>query len=107
MPEAPVDEDAVHEEDAESPWPEFIEGARCRVEQRPEYTRLIARCTHHRDSARRRNVGADQIATLGPREPVAFLAVWLLSGANCTREEHPRVKPDMAEQRARLEANPR
>ena len=53
----------------------------------------------------RRNTGVRQTATLGVKEPLAYLGAWLATGINfSSREEHARFKPSAAQTREYAES---
>ena len=103
-------EDVVDAEPSGAPassWPSTLEGVHLGLEVRPgQYERLAVRCRYHTDCTKRRNTGAAQTTSLGPREPLAFLATWLQAGSSCSRAEHRVLRPALADQRAWLESHP-
>ena len=89
-------------------WPSAIEGGRLTIEDRTHlpggYHRLVVKCPWHVACMKRRNTNL--CSSLGVREPLAFLAVWVQAGEGLSSGDHRRHLPSMAEQRRWLEANP-
>lgn len=70
---------------------------------RAGYLRCVLRCEHHANCFKKRNAGENQTKELGPRQPLAFLAIWHKRGASlATKAEHAAVTPSLREQRAWL-----
>ena len=79
-------------EDAPIDVPAFLEGGAIDVEDasaRHGYKRYVIACPWHRGCKRRRNDHAQQRSHFGRHEPIAFLAVWCMSGREvATAAEH-------------------
>ena len=94
-------------------YPTALEGCPLRVDVHapdgsgPRYQRLLLICDKHRDCRKYRNVSQRQMASLGQREPLAYLAVWYLNGhIGQSAKEHNKMKPTMAAMRQWLAENP-
>ena len=102
----------IIEEDAFN-YPDRVEG--CQVEldefvpapgqKRAPYARLVMHCDKHADCRKHRNITIR--STLGPFEPVSFLAAWYIMGdpgTDASAHIH-NCRPSMADQRAWLETH--
>ena len=89
----------------------FLEGQPVRVEERGcigtpgHYRRIFVTCQVHCETGAapcriRRNTGSAQTATLGSKEPFAYLGAWLIAGHGiATRHEHAAFKPTACQTR--------
>jgi hypothetical protein len=106
-PVAPAAPDVVQAGDE---WPSVIDGAHVKsdtyVGAHQAYHRLIVSCQHHVGCLRKHNTGLRQTATLGKREPLAFLAVWHQGGIGRSKAQHRDFYPTLAAMQAWLDANP-
>ena len=70
------------------------------------YKRLRLICTLHQGCGKYRSVGSKQTAALGPREPLAYLAVWFRMGTpGMSKKEHIKQRPSPAAMQEWLNAS--
>ena len=94
-------------------WPAQVVGCPLRynfhIGPRGSYERLVITCGKHPDCFKSRNLGPAQCKNLGPREPLAYLAVWGLQAHQYEEDDkagHNKFRPTVAAMRAWLETNP-
>ena len=85
-------------------WPDTIDGATCKVEDRPgAYHRLRLKCKWHEDQGCRtsRVTTMPRAATVGRLEAISYLAVWHRQGRALSCHDHQhKYRPTWAEQEA-------
>jgi hypothetical protein len=86
--------DVVGRRSAVTEWHELMDdGPRIKLDSykpagKQRYQRFIAECNHHHGCKCTKKRNANQTASYGASEPIAFLFAWAEAGHNCSADEH-------------------
>ena len=88
-------------------FPNEIEGNALRLDKHAPrgYRRLVITCPVHPGCKKHRGLGHNQCKALGPREPMAFLAVWARTADpdHDSKYRIERAKPSLADMKQWLD----